>query len=224
MARTVSLAKQFTGYEVGFNLFQFFGSSLFDINIGAKGQEPLQLGVRTALEEATLRLVAAVARVNPAACLDRGHLPAMASGGSAPSRAAPSLAAHDATHANRLPLAGPINAARTGDAGATTVVAIPFEFSSAALPSTEGGLIERVATIAASGRVDIVLLAHETETLDPGKRDALTDQRVAALAAALQARGVRKPLTVVWRADPNMTAVHGSVAGFQDIVRLQLGA
>jgi curli biogenesis system outer membrane secretion channel CsgG len=71
VAKTVSLTKQFTGYEVGFNLFRFFGSELFDINLGAKGQEPLQLGIRTALEEATLRLVAAVAPVDSAPCLAR---------------------------------------------------------------------------------------------------------------------------------------------------------
>jgi hypothetical protein len=66
VVKTVSLTKQFTGYEVGFNLFRFFGSDLFDINVGAKGQEPLQLGIRTALEEATMRLVAAVTHVDPA--------------------------------------------------------------------------------------------------------------------------------------------------------------
>lgn len=69
VVKTVSLTKQFTGYEVGFNIFRFFGSQLFDVNLGAKGQEPLQLGIRTALEEATLRLVAAVAAADPAPCL-----------------------------------------------------------------------------------------------------------------------------------------------------------
>ena len=71
VVKTVSLTKQFTGYEVGFNTFRFFGSNLFDINLGAKGQEPLQLGVRAALEEATLRLVASVAGRDPASCLAR---------------------------------------------------------------------------------------------------------------------------------------------------------
>ena len=71
VVRTVSLAKQFTGYEVGFGLFQFFGSNLFDVNLGAKAQEPLQLGIRTALEEATMQLVGAVTRTDPAACIAR---------------------------------------------------------------------------------------------------------------------------------------------------------
>lgn len=69
VARTISLTKQFTGYEVGFNIFRFFGSNLFDIDAGAKGQEPLQLGIRTALEEATMRLVGSVTRTDPGRCL-----------------------------------------------------------------------------------------------------------------------------------------------------------
>lgn len=69
VVKTISLTKQYTGYETGFGTFRFFGSDLFDINIGAKGQEPLQLGIRTTLEEATLRLAGAVLRSDPAACL-----------------------------------------------------------------------------------------------------------------------------------------------------------
>jgi hypothetical protein len=41
------------------------------VNLGAKGQEPLQLGIRTALEEATLRLIAAVTATDPRPCLER---------------------------------------------------------------------------------------------------------------------------------------------------------
>lgn len=67
--KTVSLTKQYVGYETGFGTFRFFGSDLFDINLGAKGQEPLQLGIRATLEEATLRLVATVLRSDPGSCL-----------------------------------------------------------------------------------------------------------------------------------------------------------
>lgn len=69
VVKTVSLTKQYTGYEIGAGTFRFFGSNLFDINIGAKGQEPLQLGIRTTLEEATLRLVGAVLKSDPETCL-----------------------------------------------------------------------------------------------------------------------------------------------------------
>ena len=34
VVKTISLTKQFTGYEVGANVFRFFGTDLFDINIG----------------------------------------------------------------------------------------------------------------------------------------------------------------------------------------------
>lgn len=58
----VSMQKQFTGYEVGVDVFRFFGLSgkdrLFDVNAGNKSQEPLQLGVRAILEEAVLKLIA----------------------------------------------------------------------------------------------------------------------------------------------------------------------
>lgn len=69
VVKTVSLTKQFTGYEVGFNLFRFFGSNLFDLNVGAKGQEPLQLGIRTALEEGVAQLIGTVTGTDPAPCL-----------------------------------------------------------------------------------------------------------------------------------------------------------
>jgi hypothetical protein len=65
----ISLSKQFSGYEVGANTFRFFGLGLVDINIGSKGQEPLQLGVRAAIEEAAIRLIGRVTAVDPAPCL-----------------------------------------------------------------------------------------------------------------------------------------------------------
>jgi curli biogenesis system outer membrane secretion channel CsgG len=68
--RTVSFEKQLTGYEVGFDIFRFFGSSLYDVNIGAKGQEAAQLGVRTALEEAVLLLMGAVEAVPAEPCIE----------------------------------------------------------------------------------------------------------------------------------------------------------
>ncbi len=69
VVKTVSLVKQITGFEVGAGIFQFFGSNLWDINVGNKSQEPAQLGVRTLLEDGTLRLVAAAEDVSPEPCL-----------------------------------------------------------------------------------------------------------------------------------------------------------
>ena len=69
VVKSVSFQKQVTGYEVGLNIFRFFGSHLFDIDIGVKNQEPLQLGVRTALEYGVLDLVSSIARVDYRSCL-----------------------------------------------------------------------------------------------------------------------------------------------------------
>lgn len=66
---TVTVEKQVTGYEVGAGVFRFFGSDLYDINIGAKVQEPLQFAVRMALESAVLQLMPAVTKVPIDNCL-----------------------------------------------------------------------------------------------------------------------------------------------------------
>lgn len=65
---TVSIEKQVSGYEVGAGVFRFFGSELFDINIGEKSQEPLQLAVRSTIEAAVLELVSSVTEVGMEPC------------------------------------------------------------------------------------------------------------------------------------------------------------
>ena len=65
----VSLQKQFTGYEVGFELFRFYNNDLYDVNIGNKSQEPLQLGIRAIIEESVLRLLADATGVPYSACM-----------------------------------------------------------------------------------------------------------------------------------------------------------
>ena len=67
--RTVSLQKQINGEEVGLGIYRFFNSELLDINVGAKKQEPLQLGVRTTIEQGVIELVAAVMQVDARPCL-----------------------------------------------------------------------------------------------------------------------------------------------------------
>ncbi len=222
VVRTISLTKQFSGYEVGLNLFRFFGSNLFDIEAGAKGQEPLQLGVRTALEEATLRLVGAVTQHDPTSCLSRhagfaigGRLPAETSA-SGPGVTVPGVRPAS-TH--------PINdrAAASSPSGGSAV-AVPFQFASAVPAAAADGVFERIAAGAAKGPFDIMLVAHETETLDAAQRDALTNQRIAAVVAALRARGFRGAVSIVWRADPLGPAVRSAASGFQDIARLRIGA
>lgn len=218
VVKAISLTKQFTGYEVGFDIFRFFGSDLFDINVGAKGQEPLQLGIRTALEEATMRLVGAVARVDPEPCLAQrswairplppsiAPLSPTGSSASAPSGSAFNTAPTDAAR-----LAG-------------DVVQVTFDFGSAELTGAALSLIDRIVQAAGKGGVEVTLVARDTEALDPAKRDALTDQRIAALTAALIGRGVAPgAVAVVWRPDPADTAIHRDGPGLQTLARLRIG-
>lgn len=65
---TVSVEKQITGYEIGFEVFRFFNTNLFDVNIGQKSQEPIQLGVRLAIESAILELTESVTNVAASGC------------------------------------------------------------------------------------------------------------------------------------------------------------
>ena len=59
---TASFQKQFSGTEVNANVFSFFDvyndKQLFDVYGGNIAQEPMQLGVRTILEESALELLA----------------------------------------------------------------------------------------------------------------------------------------------------------------------
>ena len=66
---TVSIQKQLVGYEVGLDVFRFFEDDLFDVNTGVKNNEPLQLGVRVAIEEGLLDLVQSVSGVSAAPCM-----------------------------------------------------------------------------------------------------------------------------------------------------------
>lgn len=67
--RTITLQKQIVGFEVGADVFRFFGSRLVDLNTGIRTLEPVQLAVRAVLELATMELVEAVTGVDHRPCL-----------------------------------------------------------------------------------------------------------------------------------------------------------
>lgn len=67
---TVSLQKQVIGREVGLSVFEFFSDVLVDIEVGGKHLEPLQLAVRTTLEQAVLELLSPMAGVDPLSCIE----------------------------------------------------------------------------------------------------------------------------------------------------------
>ncbi len=54
----ISYQKQIIGREVGIGAFSFLGSNVFDLSAGRGELEPLQLGVRTLIERATLEFMA----------------------------------------------------------------------------------------------------------------------------------------------------------------------
>lgn len=212
VVHALSLTKQFSGYEVGFNSFRFFGSELFDINLGAKAQEPLQLGIRTALEEATLRLVGAVTGRDPQPCLSARSWLASSP---APDVVAPSrsLAAKGA---------GPIVSAAFAAAGEQ--VAIRFEAESARFASTMAELGARIAAARRLGPVELLLTAGDTEPADPARRHALADRRIAAVVAFLQASGIApEDIRLIWRPGASDTQIHREGAGDQRIARLRIG-
>lgn len=219
VVRTVSLTKQFTGYETGFGIFRFFGSDLFDVNVGAKGQEPLQLGIRTALEEATMRLVGAVARIDPAPCMSQASWAAPV-----PLRTVPVSAIEVAaprptsgTAAFNRPV-GPASSRPGGD------VQIIFDVGSADLPGSASALLDRIAAAAAQGGVIVTITARDTENLDPAKRGALTDQRIEALAAVLARRGISSnAIGTVWRPSATDPAIVTDSPGLQRLARLRVG-
>ncbi len=84
VARTVTLQKQIVGYEVGIDIFRFFGSRLVDVNAGIRSLEPVQLAVRAVLELATMELVDAVTGVDHRSCLPPLLLDAPEASGSDP--------------------------------------------------------------------------------------------------------------------------------------------
>ncbi len=60
----ITLQKQIIGYETKLGVFKFFGSELVDLNMGKKTDEPVQLGVRTIIEQGVAELVGSLYRIN----------------------------------------------------------------------------------------------------------------------------------------------------------------
>lgn len=225
VVKTVSLAKQLTGYEVGFNIFRFFGSNLFDINLGAKGQEPLQLGVRTALEEGVVRLVAAVTKVDPEPCMSAQIGSRISPQSADQLRQQPAI--EPALPANRpAPSSGGATYGAISALPSTgSWIQIPFDVGAPGLSGGALNMIDKAATGAKTGTVDLVLVARDTEQWDPGKRDALIDQRIAAVTSALVSRGVpQSRIRVTWRPAATDSSLHRDGPGMIEIAKIKIGS
>jgi curli biogenesis system outer membrane secretion channel CsgG len=227
VVKTVSLAKQFTGYEVGAGIFRFFDSDLFDISIGARGQEPIQLGVRATIEEGVMRLVSAVTQVDYRPCsvaIGTGgrysEVPAeqLRTVANPPSEfAAPVVRAQSAPVVNN-------GSSAPATAGGGGEIQIAFEFGSAQLGGDALSRLDAIAAAAQQGGVVVLVTSRDTENYDPGQRDALTNQRIAAITSALASRGIAPAaVRVIWRPEPSDSSIHRDGPGLQELARLRVG-
>ncbi len=245
----ISLSKQFSGYEVGANTFRFFGLGLVDINVGQKGQEPLQLGIRAAIEEAAIRLVGRVTGVDPMPCLalrtteiqpktseqlfaEMGEmaaaaaLPAKTEPAPAPAPTLPARAAvrpsAPAVPPKAMPKGASLNAdARIGEAVTKRTVQIPFEIGEAKLTGPAQVILDSIAGM--SGQIQIVLVTRESEKPDPVQRARLTDQRIANLANALRSQGISPgAIVIMWRPEPTDATIYRDGPGVQAVARLRI--
>lgn len=234
--KTVSLTKQFNGYEVEANIFRFFGVNLFDFNIGEKGQEPLQLGIRAALEEGTMRLVGAATGIDPAPCLDliNGQIPDQPAEQmrgqflnvwppkplvGQPRTVQPQgiSASPSAPYLNAL-VNSPTRSANIG-----SNFQVLFEFSDVSIIGPMQGVLDQIAAEARKGQVVLTIVSRDTENWDPAKRDALLDQRVAVLGALLGVRGIStSSIRVTWRPDKTDTSMQRIGSGLQYLARIEL--
>jgi len=232
----VSLSKQFTGYEVGANTFRFFGLSLVDVNVGAKAQEPIQLGVRAAIEEATIRLVARVSNIDPTECLAlrtqrlqtqtseqqfaRAIAPPPAAAANSPAK---NIAAPAGTSLNQGPGFASLNDEPTAKSGAEDVIRIAFEPGVSALGGTASSIAERIIIAASKGPVQVFIVTRDSENLEPGKRSRLTDQRLESVMAALTSRGLRKEsVYLIWTPSSTDQNIYRDTAGQQVIAKLRI--
>lgn len=214
--KTASLQKQITGFEVGFNVFRFFNTNLFDINIGNKSQEPVQLGVRIVLEQATLELLSSVTGVDDDDCVKR----ALANGSYQPEAsqsAAAAPAAAPAVSSGEPVVHAAVQSENVGAVAGAPKVQVPFDFNSVVIGGQATSAIGEIVAAAAKGNaVNIEILGRDSEAWAPQKRDEIVRQRIGAVSEALAARGVNPGrLRVTWMPAISDTGMRRDGAGYQ---------
>jgi outer membrane protein OmpA-like peptidoglycan-associated protein len=127
--------------------------------------------------------------------------------------------------AEQVSAAAPVNqTSSAAPASGGSDVQIGFEFGSAQLMGESMARIDQIAAAAKGGAVSVMIIAHDTETFDPGKRAALTWQRIAAITSALASRGVAPgAVQVTWQPDASDTSIHRDGPGMQELARLKVG-
>ena len=115
--------------------------------------------------------------------------------------------------------AGPLQ----GGGVSNSSIQIPFEVGSTNITGDASAAIDRIATaVTTGGTASVTLVARETETWDPTTRSDIIAKRIAAVTAALQAKGIAPTLIMVtWTATDDKMTRDGP--GFQEIAKLKVG-
>lgn len=222
VVRAVSLQKQIVGREIGVGIFRFFGSNLFDINAGSKDLEPVQLGVRTTLEQGVLELISTVTQTPAGPCMEGAKAAAAEPAAAAP---APMPAEPAAPAPAAAPAAAATPAMPEKTAAAMTSLDVVFEENNTRIAQQSATAAETVATRLRAGQgVRMALLARENENdQNPARRDALTEERLQALRTELAQHGIPpSQVQVQWRPTPGDTTVHRYGAGYRLLARLHI--
>lgn len=225
VVRAVSLQKQIVGREIGAGIFRFFGSNLFDINAGSKDLEPVQLGVRTTLEQGVIELISTITQTPAAPCMEK---PGTAEQAKA-TAAAPEEPPPPSTPAQPTAVAPQAAVAteplQESTAAALTALDVVFEENSNRIAQQSATAAETVSTRLRAGQgVRIALLAREREAdQNPTRRDELTDARIQAFRGLLAQHGVPPDqIRVTWRPSPGDNTVHRYGAGYRLLTKLQV--
>jgi curli biogenesis system outer membrane secretion channel CsgG len=247
VVKSVSLVKQITGYEVGFNIFQFFGSNLYNLNIGNKSQEPAQLAVRTLLEEGVLRLVAAAENLPPGPCLSQAKdwipqesaedflkadqtpaapaQPPVAQAEPAPQAeitadgGAANVPATVATQGtlNASTAAAPLQNGNMGQAAGPTE--IKFDYGASDVTGGDMAELDQAAAAARVHQVQMILLVPANEDWAPSKRTQLANARISAVQQAMRIRGIMH-VAIAWTPDASSNGFVMDDSGYQKVALL----
>lgn len=242
VVKTVSLVKQITGFEVGAGIFQFFGSNLWDINIGNKSQEPEQLAVRSLLEDGTLRLVAAAYGLSPQPCLqqatnwipDETAEQFLKQDEEADQKHAADKTTPYKPSSTEIYVA-PVNAVTTGvDTKMSAepvqnglmqqeggLAQVKFNYGLSDITGADIAVLDKIRVLANRHPVQVMLVVPANELWSPSRRQKLLQQRIASLKHALQIRGVAN-LTILWMPAPSQNGIVMDDSGFQKIAVVQV--
>jgi len=224
VVKTISLTKQMKGEEVGLGVYNFFGNNLYNLNVGSKRQEPIHLGVRTALEEAVLQLVSTVTKVDYGSCSTlvdyKFTTPAQKQLQASKTIADPKavdVVSMRTKGKDSIPGVLPQNAHNVMNNIA--VLQIPFEFTAASVTSAGNDVLTLVKSNAKKNTgFNIQLIARDSEQLSPAKRYELAMDRVKTVTDQLVASGVKNArIKTIWLPDPTDSTITRDGAGYQII-------